>query len=503
MTLAPVWRTRLYAAGGALLALWIGFAVAQEELFWPLLCLAAVSGLLLIRIQPLPIGTVLLGGALLGYVVGNRGFAQLYAAPSLPLLPAELVLLVGGTVLLVQSAFRQQLPFRRDALNFILLAWILICGARVFFDLRTYGFNAARDFATVYYAAFFFLAQSAAQDAASRRFLAGCLLLGCGILPVTNFLSQQFPMFFLTGLVLRGTPLIYYKGDLVGAFLAIGAVLFFLRFESRRQPWALVISLLLALGTVATNNRASLLGLALAAVVLTLSGRWRFAALLAGGGTFAAVVIACFAFFTNLPWEQTPLNGLYEQVVSIADPLGQRTYQGENTLSKGDNNVFRTVWWRAVIDETVEDNPWFGLGFGHDLADRFLQEYLPEAGDDFSTRSPHNILLTLFGRTGLAGGLPFVLAMLLVGWRTLRCAWSTSSDSAEIGLWCSACIILVSACFGVVLEGPMGAVVFWSLLGMANASFLERQTESAPDRASAGAADLQPAEPAGEIAASS
>jgi hypothetical protein len=29
-------------------------------------------------------------------------------------------------------------------------------------------------------------------------------------------------------------------------------------------------------------------------------------------------------------------------------------------------------------------------------------------------------------------------------------------------------VILTSACFGVVLEGPMGAVVFWSVLGLAN-----------------------------------
>jgi hypothetical protein len=28
--------------------------------------------------------------------------------------------------------------------------------------------------------------------------------------------------------------------------------------------------------------------------------------------------------------------------------------------------------------------------------------------------------------------------------------------------------MFVCACFGVVLEGPMGAVIFWTLLGMAS-----------------------------------
>jgi len=39
----------------------------------------------------------------------------------------------------------------------------------------------------------------------------------------------------------------------------------------------------------------------------------------------------------------------------------------------------------------------------------------------------------------------------------------------SLGTWCAAWVILVSACFGAVLEGPMGAVIFWSALGLAAA----------------------------------
>ena len=31
-------------------------------------------------------------------------------------------------------------------------------------------------------------------------------------------------------------------------------------------------------------------------------------------------------------------------------------------------------------------------------------------------------------------------------------------------------MIFISACFGVILEGPMGAAVFWTLLGLANSA---------------------------------
>jgi CHASE3 domain sensor protein len=40
-------------------------------------------------------------------------------------------------------------------------------------------------------------------------------------------------------------------------------------------------------------------------------------------------------------------------------------------------------------------------------------------------------------------------------------------------------VILVSACFGVVLEGPMGAVVFWTILGLASATSAAEQEQRA------------------------
>ena len=67
---------------------------------------------------------------------------------------------------------------------------------------------------------------------------------------------------------------------------------------------------------------------------------------------------------------------------------------------------------------------------------------------------------------GLVGLLPFLLLIALCVRKTWRAL--NTPDSPAVGLWIAAWVMFVSACFGVVLEGPMGAVVFWLLLGAAN-----------------------------------
>ena len=466
MPLAPIWRTRLFALAGAALAVALGVEVAHESFFWPAVGLGSLAAIVLIRAQPLPLPTLLLGGAMLGYIVGNRGFAQLSLTSGFPLLPAEFVLLVGGAILAVQCAWRRELPVRGDALNIALLLWMAYGTGRLLFGLRAHGFAAVRDYALVYYGAFFFLAQHAAREPAGARFLQRTVLAACGVLLVVHPLVTQFPAFFAGSLTLRGTPLIFFKDDLAGNFMSVGALLCFLRFEEKRRTAWLVGSLALAGLMLTTNSRSSMLGLALGALWLGLAGRWRFAGTLAVAAVVAAVAIFAVAEVRNESWRQTPLHRIYERVASIADPFGQRAYATEDAF-KGDNNVFRMVWWRTAVEETLETNRWFGLGFGHDLAARFVREYLPEASEEFSARSPHNVLITVFARMGLVGAglfLAMIAALTVRLWRTLRQPEHIFTTGA-CGL--AAWVLLACAGFGVVLEGPMGAVVFWTLLGLA------------------------------------
>ena len=246
-------------------------------------------------------------------------------------------------------------------------------------------------------------------------------VLGCSWLRFRRS-SCFFSDFLLTRLTFRGIPIIFFKGDLEGTFAAAGSILFFALFERRRSWWALALTLVLAGIAVESNNRASMLGLIVAAVIVAAAGRRRFAILLGSAACAATLLSLALAFSRNQSWHRTPVYDAYERIASLADPSGTRSYTGEETFNKGDNNVFRSLWWRTTIGETLATNPWIGLGWGYDLAAAFERIYYPEGNDEFAARSPHNIFVTLFARTGVLGFIPFIavtncnrLTRLLVG----------------------------------------------------------------------------------------
>jgi O-antigen ligase len=497
MTLSPAWRTRTFTAGAAVVGVWLSVEIASGNFLWPTTIAGALALFFIARIQPLPLGTLALTAVSVGYILGNRGFAQVSLSTRLPLLPGELALLFAGGLLLVQCAWRHELPLKRDPLNFAIFAWILIGALRIGFDFRVFGIMALRDFALVYYAAFFYLGQELARDPRSLRFFTTLLAVSCAFVLPVFLLFERYPDFFFNVLSFRGNPLIYFKGDLAGTFVAIGAVLFFLRFESGGSRWNVAVSLLLAGAVVALNNRASMLALFVAAAWLAVRGRWRFAASLSVASVVAIVGILSVASALRISWEKTPVFSIYERIVSIADPMGQRMYRGSETFNKGDNNLYRSVWWTAVIDETIAGNPYVGLGFGHDLAARFVREYYPESSDEFNVRSPHNVLISIFARMGAIGLAAFLLIMAAIAVQT----WRTIPRSpAHAGPWCVVWAMLTSACLGVVLEGPMGAVVFWTVLGVAQGQARSDTTELLAETVPPSATTSAPPAPAPTLA---
>jgi hypothetical protein len=134
----------------------------------------------------------MLGAVLFGYLVGNRGFAQFSLSSRLPLLPAEAALLVGVPAILFRAGFKHVAFLRRDALNLAILVWMIVAAARLPIDWQRDRFVALRDFATVYYASFFFLAQTLGMHAASLKLLRGSLTAAALVLPPrTGFLHQH------------------------------------------------------------------------------------------------------------------------------------------------------------------------------------------------------------------------------------------------------------------------------------------------------------------------
>ena len=475
-------------------AVFFGWQVAEGSYGLPALACTVTVAAVLVRLTRLPVDAILFGFLIIGYVVGNRGFAQLMPVAGLPLLPAEIGLMVGVVWLVLVCAFARRLPFRTDALNWLVLGWLVLGTARVVFDVPRYGFLAVRDYAMIYYAVFFFLAQQMGRDPKVRRYLETCCLVAVILLVPAYGIFQLSPNFYFNYLTIRGVPLIHYKDDLALTFFGVGSILLFHWAEGARRYWAWPLSATMALCVMAGGNRASMLGLVVASLLLLLARRWRFPALQGAlGGASLAVLIALATLFNNT-WAERKLDGITERIQSITDVSGSGRYDSDESFNKGDNNRYRLVWWKNVVLETWDTNPVFGLGFGADLARGFVQEYYPEVGE-FSVRSPHNMFLTAFGRMGAVGLLAWLAlctALLARTWAGLR----RSEDPVLWALWVSAWAILVSATLGVVLEGPMGAVVFWIILGLANSHAAVTAPAPAEKRESPAAAALPAGTPA-------
>lgn len=479
-SLTPAWRERLWISGAVVLAVVLGVQIAQGGWLLPGLLGAGVVLFTLYRLKAESLGSFVLAGLLAGYFIGNRGFAQLMPAPSIPLLPAEAAL-ATLVALQVLERIRGGLTRRIHWIDALIVAWVVFGIARMVFDARMFGIVAVRDFAMVYYAVFFFLAANIVhRDFGKLSVLMGTLRIASVIMGILFFMTLLWPNVLESTLTLRGVPVIFYKADLVGIFAGIGALLHFIRFEQTGRWHSVGFSLLLVGVVLATNNRSALLALTVGAAALGLAGRWRFPALLAGGAVVATVFLVAVASWRGDDWRDTPLIEAYERVVSLVDPLGTGNYQGEETANKGDNNRFRLVWWTEVINETLDTSPVFGLGFGYDLAARFQRVYYGVFPEDFNARSPHSIVITVFARMGAIGlglFLGIVAQMVVWVWRAAR-----RNNLEQLGPALMATMVFTGACFGVVLEGPMGAVVFWVMLGAAAAISQGDQRDSKEPR---------------------
>ena len=480
---------RLLTAGCLLAALVLGWQLPNAEY----LLLGIIGALAFMLVANWLTGLapdVFLGGLILfGYLVGNRGFAQLQM-PGLPMLPAEAVLGIGTIVVIWHTTRTKTLPIRRDTLNFAVAAWIAVGLARLPHDVRTNGFVAVRDFALVYYAVFFFLAQEWCKVARSRQWIERCVTAGLMFTTPVFVAFILWPNIFIN-LTIAGIPPIYVKGDVAGGFMAAGVFWFGRRYVLTRDwPW-LALTIVSGAGTVFCNSRAALLALVLGTVALLILRERRLFKLLLGITAGGCLLLTAEAVWPHPPGQSSEAFRIYESLQSITDFSGTNTPISEDLGDKPDNNRFRMVWWQAVLLEARDNGLWLGLGFGHDLADQFVRTYYADDPEEFNTRSPHNFVITVFARMGIVGLVLLLSILAIMARRTVQRAWA-APDTGTSAPWLFSWMIFVTACFGVVMEGPMGAVLFWTMLGMANVSGPEPAVESGtgedvPDRVPEGA----------------
>jgi O-antigen ligase len=416
---------------------------------------------------------LILGFLFIGYIVGNRGFANISISRSMPLYLGEISLIASAGIMFCRRAFTRQRLIPKTFLGRAIAAFIVIGAVRLLYDLERGDYQSStilRDAATVYYALFFFIGYYLGNHPKSRAVLDRAIVLAF-ILLIPAFVVSAFWPNALLHLTLRGFPLILLKGDLAATFLGIGSFYLFLSRDHHRWKLLWIAGSLILFGLMVMGlMRAAVVGFTLATILLLYAREWRLARWQISVGLVAAVILLFVQSASTTSREENFLFRVTDKLYTMTDPFGTKQYRLSATSSSVNNTRFRQEWWRAVWRETIEKSPVTGLGFGYDLASRFLMTYELPLDKDFITRSPHGIFVTILGRMGFIGLLSFIgicVGVLKSAFRRASLVRRRKLPAYELRHWCAVVMILGAATFGVVLEGPMGGVLFWSLLGLA------------------------------------
>jgi hypothetical protein len=435
---------------------------------------------------PFAVGAFTLVG---GYVVLTRGFSGLHLPlGGLPLYIGELTM-----PLLAFVALRRLRNRWLGAPAALLLAWMALNLILTLPHLEEHGVTAIRDAATWYYGVFALIGAATWRDldaATARRWLAPIFVLAvpasaAGILTGAHILPE-------IAMPLSDAPVFADKYDTNAMYLIAATVLFVTAPGTSRVPWPRWLTPLLvasAVGLIAAmQHRAAFIGLAGVLALLLAFRLWRPVLLL---GVAAALLIAGL-WLLDVEVETgtrgvVSARAIVERQLSTLDFLsGGETARDQD--SAGGTIRWRTVWWRALLDEQLADPALllFGRGYGPDLRDAVLGlesgslnwDQGVEQGK--SVRSPHNIALTIFARSGVIGLGLWLLLLGTCSWRIVRATVAArragQTDHEMLGIWLASFLLVVVlvSLLGVVLEAPFGAAPFYFVLGLGVAWTNER-----------------------------
>lgn len=484
-------KTVIVATIGLLFAVVLGMQIGESSLALPLglVAVAVLTFVYLAFFRTIRIEAIVLALLIFGYIVGNRGFANISLTAGSPVFFGEVGMVFCLALFGARFALAREAPFRKTHLAVAILVFLVLGGIRLYGDavLRVSGaskMTAIRDSATVYYAVFFFIAYKIGENQRARQFVERWMMIG--FLALIPIVAIQMFSGVLQRFTIRGTPLIMHKNDLLCTYMGIAAFYYYLRPNSGWTRTACkILSVLFLGGMLLLLARAAFFGFACAALLLVVARQPKFLLYQAAVGCLALIAVLLFQA-SGVGGQSGFLVDLTDKVASMTDVSGSGRYRSQWGEVSAANNQFRIVWWQSVFNDTLEKGPWFGLGFGYDLAGTFIREYYGNRMADFTARSPHSIVVTVFGRMGIIGLLSFLAVLVLIAREAFYAARRVAhrrEEPASLAHWCAVVNLLGSAMFGVVLEGPMGGILFWSFLGLAASqarSLVERPAAARP-----------------------
>lgn len=472
---------RVAASSGGLALCLASGALAATGIGQLLVALAAaVSAAFVVRIRwsiSIIVQSVLF--VMAGYILLNRNFAELHVTVGgLPFYVGELLLVVGLPWAITH--WPRHLTRTHTVFFAMLGLWLAYATARLLSSDLSSGLNAIRDFAIAYYAVFAIIGYAVWPMMPRKVWIAFFALVFIALIPVAAVTALQGPF----GLPIPGedpvAPTKADRADVMAVGLLAAATFFLLALRTARFTLArLILSSAALTLLLPLEVRAATIGAVAVLGIFAVQHRWRTLLSLIGLPVVAFALISLAGVqFRGRSSDGSPeaLIGRQFSTFSIlaggqaVDAAASGDYWTQDTAV--DTVAWRLAWWNALSNDvgSTLQGALFGVGFGSDLTGPLG---LPvDNSVSRPLRSPHNFLLTLFARTGLVGlalWVGFVLAWLHPMLAAIRSAAHDGNQrDADWLLWFLAypVALLIAALFGVVLEGPFGAMPFYLLLGM-------------------------------------
>ena len=404
---------------------------------------------------------------LLGYMIAGKGFAYLGFGQ---MYVGEVVLGTGLLVLaLTPSAITALTRVRKDTVTIPLIVLFCIWGACLTAPyLDEYGMDAPRDAVLWGYSAFALIVYALMSV---RPALLPKAVEYYGAL-VRRLPYILLPIIILVTLGVQGPEVapdvrvISFKGGDLGVHLsgaALAYVVELYRFDAVLWPFLTLVCVFM----LACGNRASALAFFSGVLVSAFVRRGRaFRRVLRLAIPAAVVAVLALTALPEIQLYQGRTLSPEQFVTNLRSVFV--TIDNDDRSTEATKN-WRLAWWSTIIDYTIHGEYfWTGKGFGRNLA---IEDGFATPGVD-RRRSPHNSHLAVLARAGVPGFMLWAGIQLSWGWAILQAYRRTR----RIGLhrWASLFIFLlgywvafdVNACFDVFLEGPMGGIWYWTVVGV-------------------------------------
>ena len=413
-----------------------------------------------------------LGVLLLGYALLGKGFAYFHIPVGFPLYVGEIVLMLGGLVFLCRMGKWSEV-FRIPA-AVVVLVFMALGMAYLAVHVPYWGIVAVRDAAVCYYCTFLILLASMTITRAQLEKFQNIVAVIAPVFLLWAPVAMLITLFFqdLVPLVPGTTVpvLIIKSGDLSTHITAVLIFILVMPKKTWLQRYPVLSGgLCIAAVFAAFSNRAAflvaLLGLTAAFI---LKPNRRFVHL---GVVIVLFIILSFAVDLSIHVDES------ERVINIRNIAhGFKSIFETNTVDSYYNYVYqgtkawRLDWWETIVDETIYGpNLFIGHGFGENLA--LIHGIHNWDTLDQRLRSPHNVHMTVLSRMAVPGAIVWIVLHVTLVVSFLRCMWRARRngddllDGAMVFVLCFWLMVMVNASFDVCLEGPHGAIWFWSVMG--------------------------------------